>query len=105
MAQQSPATDGTFPIISLHREDLEEKGYDISSMSDEKMQSIAKKMHDNYLGLYFWTDLIEFADQIGVKFLSNGIYCPHCACQNPLLVRTNSSGEVQCENCGYSETQ
>ncbi len=104
MAKQTPASDGTFPIISLHRDDLKEKGYDASSISDEEMQSIAKKMHDNFLELYFWTDLTDFADQIGVKSPSDNFYCPHCACEDPLLVRTNSSGEVQCENCGYSET-
>lgn len=33
------------------------------------------------------------------------IYCDNCACSDPRNLRSNSSGELQCENCGYSETE
>lgn len=40
-----------------------------------------------------------------VPLEDHGLFCPHCACKDRENVRQNGSGEVQCENCGYSETQ
>ena len=35
----------------------------------------------------------------------HGPFCLHCACSDPEHVRQNGSGEVLCENCGYSESE
>lgn len=31
--------------------------------------------------------------------------CPNCGCTNPVVIWMNSSDELQCDNCGYSETE
>ena len=35
---------GDFPITSVHRDDLEGKGFDVKKISDNDMQNLAKKM-------------------------------------------------------------
>lgn len=31
--------------------------------------------------------------------------CPNCGCEDQDLVWTNGSGQIQCDNCGYEETE
>lgn len=31
--------------------------------------------------------------------------CPHCGCVDPSVVWANGSAEIQCDNCGFSETE
>ena len=52
---------GTFPISSLARADLEDKGYDTSGLTDDRMVRLASKMGDVYVENHFWESLEEFA--------------------------------------------
>ena len=51
-----------FEISSLSREDLEEKGFDTSNVSDETMEELARKMGDDYCEQLFWDHLVSFAE-------------------------------------------
>ena len=31
--------------------------------------------------------------------------CPECGCIDPHIVWANGSAEIQCDNCGFSETE
>ena len=53
--------DGYFKITSLHRDDLEELGFDTRNIDDDQMRCLAAKMADNYLECCFWHDLEVFA--------------------------------------------
>lgn len=56
-----------FHISSVHRDDLESCGFDISHVTDGQMETIAGKMADAYTGNnVFWIDLDIIADYAGV---------------------------------------
>ena len=55
-----------FEISSLSREDLEEKGFDTSNVSDETMEKLASKMGDDYCEQLFWDHLVSFAEIMGI---------------------------------------
>ena len=48
---------GDFPITSVHRDDLEGKGFDVKKISDNDMQNLAKKMADDYHEQLFWPSM------------------------------------------------
>ena len=62
---------GFFPIASLHRDDLEELGYDASAVDDVTMAQLAKKMADAYVQTSFWLDLGTIADELGITERDN----------------------------------
>ena len=47
----------SFVITEVSREDLKELGYDVSEVSDETMEYLAKKLGDDYCEQLFWTSL------------------------------------------------
>lgn len=55
-----------FNITSVHREDLESRGYDIRNISDATMERLADKMANEYLGGSFWIDLEIIADYLEI---------------------------------------
>ena len=55
-----------YVIAQLHRDDLEAQGYDVSSVTDEQMEQIAKKLGDAYVENSFWVDLEIIADDLGI---------------------------------------
>jgi hypothetical protein len=56
-----------FHITSVHRDDLESRGFDISNVSDGQMETIAGKMAEAYTEQVFWIDLDIIADYAGVS--------------------------------------
>jgi hypothetical protein len=58
--------DGYFPITSVHREDLEQAGFDASAVDDGTMRELAEKMADAYCESVFWIDLDVIADALGI---------------------------------------
>ena len=59
----------SFPISFLKREDLEEKGYDMTKVTDDDMETIASRMDKYYCEGYcdsFGSDLVSAADYIGI---------------------------------------
>ena len=76
--------DGYFPITSVHRADLEGKGFDVSKVTDCQMEQLANKMGDSYLEFGgFWECLEEYATGLGIPRIE-GIdkhgYCTKCGC-------------------------
>ena len=63
-------TTGYYEVTSLAREDLESIGFDTSTLSDEDMYNIAKRLGDSYFdgNASFWGDLESIAiDIYGLK--------------------------------------
>jgi hypothetical protein len=56
--------EGFFHLHSLHRDDLEDLGYDTSKASDSDMEYLAQKFSDNG----FLEDLEMFLDNVGNHF-------------------------------------
>ena len=56
-----------FQITTVHRDDLESQGFEISHITDGQMETIASKMADAYTGNdVFWIDLKIIAAYIGI---------------------------------------
>ena len=62
----NPEDDGFFPITSVSREDLEEKGFDTSEVSDDTMRILASKLADDYCEQLFWPSLEIIAECLGI---------------------------------------
>lgn len=58
--------DGSFPITSVTREDLAQKGFDTREVSDETMERLAAKMADDYIDQLFWISLDILAEDYGI---------------------------------------
>lgn len=58
--------EGTFPITSVSREDLESIDYDASKVDDADMRQLASKMADAYCDSGFWIDLPIIADYLKI---------------------------------------
>ena len=75
---------GDFPITSVHRDDLEGKGFDVKKISDNDMQNLAKKMADDYHEQLFWPSMeIITGEILGFpKVKTKDIVCPKCNSEN-----------------------
>lgn len=58
--------DGSFPITSVTRENLNAKGFDAREVSDETMERLASKMADDYVSQMFWESLDSIAEYQGI---------------------------------------
>ncbi len=61
-----PSTTGYFPITSVHRDDLEAKGFDGSRITDEQMEELAKRMANDYCEQLFWISMPIIAECMGL---------------------------------------
>jgi hypothetical protein len=62
--------DGLFPITSVHRDDLEEKGFDTSNLTDDQMLELARRMEDAYVEFGgFWETMEDLAEKMGIPKL------------------------------------
>jgi hypothetical protein len=59
--------DGFFPITSLHRDDLEELGFDASTVVDGMMELLARGMEDVFVKNGFWVCLEMLAGDLKIK--------------------------------------
>lgn len=66
MANSTNNEKGFFPITSVHRDDLEVAGFDVTEVSDLTMERLAKYMCDAYLGDLFWVSLKIVAEELGI---------------------------------------
>lgn len=55
-----------FKITSIHRDDLEDVGFDASHIDDATMEDLASKMADDYCGQLFWIQLPIIAEILGI---------------------------------------
>lgn len=58
--------EGFFHIASVHRDDLEEIGFDASEVTDKQMKSLAKQMADDYCNQLFHSSLDILAELNGI---------------------------------------
>jgi hypothetical protein len=59
--------DGYFPITSLHRDDLEELGFDTSAVDDAMLELLAQGLSDVYVANWFWPGIEILADDLKIK--------------------------------------
>lgn len=57
--------DGYFYITSVHRDDLETRGFDTSGVTDEEMRRLARKMGDDYCTQMFHESMEILAECMG----------------------------------------
>lgn len=57
--------DGYFHITSVHRDDLKERGFDTSEVTDVQMRELASKMCDDYCTQMFHESMESLADCMG----------------------------------------
>ena len=57
--------DGFFYITSVHRDDLEERGFDVSEVTDADMRRLAHNMRDDYCNQLFHGSMEILADCMG----------------------------------------
>ena len=58
--------EGFFYITSVHRDDLEAKGFDVSEVTDEQMKRLASKMCDDYCTQLFHDSMEMIAEDMGI---------------------------------------
>lgn len=58
--------DGYFYITSVHRDDLEAQGFDVSNVSDAQMLKLAEMLSDDYCEQLFWTSVDSLAEYVGM---------------------------------------
>lgn len=58
--------DGYFYITSVHRDDLEARGFDVSNVSDAQMSKLAEMLSDDYCEQLFWTSVDSLAEYVGM---------------------------------------
>ena len=55
-----------YPVVTVCRDDLEDKGYDTENITDDQMESLASKMGNAYLDDGFFIDLEICADALNL---------------------------------------
>lgn len=65
-AEKLLESDGFFYITSVHRDDLEERGFDVSGVTDVEMRRLARKMSDDYCNQLFHESMEILAECLGI---------------------------------------
>ncbi len=65
-ASHTTFSNGYFPITTVHRADLEAKGFDISKITDDQMEELAKRMANDYCEQLFWDSMTIIAEIMGL---------------------------------------
>ena len=65
-AEKLLMSEGFFYITSVHRDDLEKLGFDVSQVTDKQMKSLAKQMADDYCNQLFHSSLDILAELNGI---------------------------------------
>lgn len=64
-----------FPISTLSREDLRDKGYVVENITNSQMRELARRLGDDYCEQLFWDSLITIADIMGLPRKSLDARC------------------------------
>lgn len=88
---------GFFTITSVHRNDLDAKGFDTDRITDENMRALAQKMADDYCEQLFWDSMeIIAGDILGFPRKKDG--CPRCGASISCCDMEDSG--CRCKDCG-----
>ncbi|MBM4350048.1 MAG: hypothetical protein FJ106_09225 [Deltaproteobacteria bacterium] len=64
--------DGYFPITSIHRADLEDRGFDVTQVTDEQMERLAEKMGEVYVESgAFWNHMEDLSEEMGIPYVGD----------------------------------
>lgn len=86
-----------FQITAISREDLAQRGFDISGVDDEDMRELARKMENDSLEQLFWSSM-EILAKNGVEIPK--YMCPKCGKD---AGRYNSYDKIfECSSCDHS---
>lgn len=69
---ESTYTHESFNIASFSREDIASLGFDTTNISDETMETIARRLHDDYLEQMFWLSLGIISEIEGIHPFRTG---------------------------------
>lgn len=77
---QRRLSGGYFPITAVHRDDLQDAGFDTDKISNADMKKLARKMADDYCEQLFWSSMEIIADEIlgFPKVTTKDVICPKC---------------------------
>lgn len=64
--RRSKVHDGYFKITSVHRTDLQMRGFDVSNVSDDTMEALASRMGSVYVDQMFFDSMEDIAESIGI---------------------------------------
>ena len=56
--------DKEFEITSVTRQDLEDRGFDTTNITDAQMEELARRMCNDYLEQMFWLSMEIIAEDI-----------------------------------------
>lgn len=66
IAEKLLERDGFFYVTSVHRDDLEERGFDVSNVTDKQMRRLANQMSDDYCNQLFHESMEILAEGLGI---------------------------------------
>lgn len=91
---------GYFPITSVHRDDLEVKGFDVKKISDDDMRELAEKMSNDYCEQLFANSMEIIASEILDFPKVKNSSCPKCNSSN---IRFDPGDrQFYCNHCGQT---
>lgn len=64
-AEELLKEEGFFYVTSVHRDDLEERGFDVSGVTDDQMKRLASRMCDDYCMQLFFDSMDLLAGEMG----------------------------------------
>lgn len=82
-----------FPISSICRGDLENKGFDVSGVTDSQMKELADKLGNCYHEQLFWISMEIIAEDLGI----HRYICPKCGKKANLY--SSSEQIFCCQSC------
>ena len=65
-AEKLLESDGFFYITSVHRDDLEERGFDVSEVTDSDMRYLSRLMGKDYCSQLFHESMEILAEMMGI---------------------------------------
>ena len=66
IAEKLLERDGFFYISSVHRDDLEDRGFDVSNVTDKQMRRLANQMSSDYCNQLFHESMEILAEGLGI---------------------------------------
>lgn len=86
-----------FQITAISRDDLAQRGFDVSEVDDEDMRELARKMESDYCEQLYWESMVIIAEQ-GLELPRH--ICPKCG----KGADRHDSGDQSCDchSCGHS---
>lgn len=85
-----------FQITAISRDDLAQRGFDVSNVDDEDMRQLARKMESDYLEQLFWLSMeIIAAEGLDIpKYM-----CPKCG--NDASMYDSNDKIFECGSCDH----